>query len=60
MKNNVVKKDIYDAKIKNNEDNISGISNLATKTTLNANSLKREIPSLTNLAITSKISLTLT
>ena len=60
MKNNVVKKDIYDAKIKNNEDNISGISNLATQTTLNANSLKREIASLTNLAITSKISLTLT
>ena len=35
VKNNVVKKDVYNAKIKNIEDNIPDITNLATKTTLN-------------------------
>ena len=44
-KNHVVKKDVYNAKLKN-------ITNLATKTTLNAriNEVKREIPSITNVA----------
>ena len=39
VKNDVVKKDEYNAKIKNIEDKISDITNLATKTTLIANSL---------------------
>ena len=36
VKNDVVKKHVYNAKIKNIEDKISDIANLATKTTLNA------------------------
>ena len=36
VKNDVVKKDVYNAKIKNVEDKIPDIANLATKTTLNA------------------------
>ena len=45
-KNDVVKKDVYNAKIKNIEDKIPDITNLATKTTLNAkiNVVKGEIP----------------
>ena len=35
VKNDVVKKDAYNAKIKNIEDKIPDITNLATKTTLN-------------------------
>ena len=35
VKSNVVKKDIYNATIKNIEDKIPDITNLATKTTLN-------------------------
>ena len=52
IKNGVVKKDAYNAKIKNIEDKIPDITNLATKTTLNAkiNEVKGEIPSITNLA----------
>ena len=51
-KNHVVKKDVYNAKLKNMEDKIPDITNLATKTTLNAriNEVKREIPSITNVA----------
>ena len=36
VKNNVVKKDANNAKIKYMEEKIPGITNLATKTTLNA------------------------
>ena len=36
VKNDVVKKDVYNAKIKNIEDKIPDITNLATNTTLNA------------------------
>ena len=36
VKNYVFKKDVYNAKIKNIEDQISDITNLATNTTLNA------------------------
>ena len=36
VKNDVVKKDIYNAKIKTIEDKIPDITNLATNTTLNA------------------------
>ena len=51
---NDVKKDVYNAKIKNIEDKIPDITNLATNTTLNAkiNEVKGEIPSITNLATT--------
>ena len=46
VKNIVLKKDVYNAKIKNIEDKIPDITNLATKTTLNAkiNVVKGEIP----------------
>ena len=52
IKNDVVKKDVYNAKIKNIEDKIPDITKLATDTTLNAkiNEVKGEIPSITNLA----------
>ena len=36
VKNYVFKKDVYNAKTKNIEDQISDITNLATNTTLNA------------------------
>ena len=51
---NVVKKDAYNAKIKNIEDKIPDIIDLGTKTTLNAkiNEVKSEIPSITHLATT--------
>ena len=54
VKNEVVKKTEYNAKIKNTEDKIPDITNLATNTTLNAkiNEVKNEIPSITNLATT--------
>ena len=35
VKNDVVEKDVYNAKMKNIEDKISDITNLATKTTHN-------------------------
>ena len=54
VKNNVIKKGLYDAKIENVEDKIFDITNLVTKTTLNAkiNEVKGEIPSITNLVTT--------
>ena len=57
VKNEVVKKTEYNAKIKNIEDKIPDITNLATKTTLNAkiNEVKGEIPSITNLATTAAL-----
>ena len=55
VKNDVVKKDVYNAKII--EDRIPDITNLATNTTLNAkiNEVKGEIPSITNLATTAAL-----
>ena len=52
VKNDAVKKDVYNAKIKNIEDKIPDITNLA-KTTLNAkiNEVKGEISSITNLLL---------
>ena len=44
VKNDVAKKDAYNAKIKNTEDKIPDVTNLANNTTLNAN--------VTNLATT--------
>ena len=57
VKNDVVKKDVYNAKIKDTEDQIPHITNLATNTTLNAkiNEVKNEIPSITNLATTAAL-----
>ena len=51
VKNDVVKKDACNAKIKDIEDKIADITELAT-TTLNAkiNEAKNEIPNITNLA----------
>ena len=51
VKNDIVKKDVYKAKIKNIEDKITGYLNLATKTTHNAkiNKVKGEIPNIRNL-----------
>ena len=54
VKNGVVKKEVYNAKIRNIEDEIPDITNLATNTTLNAkiNEVKNKIPSIANLATT--------
>ena len=54
VKSVVIKKDKYNAKVKDIEDKILDITNLATNTTLNAkiNDVKIEIPSITNLATT--------
>ena len=57
VKNNFVQKDVYNAKIKNIEDKMSDITNLATNTTLNVkiNEIKNEIPDITSLATTTAI-----
>ena len=57
VKNEVVKKTEYNAKIKNIEDKIPDISNLATKTILNTkiNEVKAEIPSISSLVTTSAL-----
>ena len=54
VKNEVVKKTEYNAKINNIEEKINDITNLATKTVLNTkiNELKAETPSIDNLATT--------
>ena len=46
----VCKKDVYNTKIKDAEDKIYDITNIASNTTLNAkiNKIKKEIPSITN------------
>ena len=50
VKNDVVKKDVYNAKVKNIGDKIPDITNLATTTALNAkiNEVKSRIPNITN------------
>ena len=61
VKNDVVKKDVYNAKIKNiEEDKIPDITNLSTKVTLNAkiNEVKDETLSIDNLATTTTTALT--
>ena len=52
VKNDIVKKDVYNAKMKDIEDKIPNITNLPSNTTLNAkvNEVKNEIPSVINLA----------
>ena len=54
VKNDVFEKGVYNTKIKDIEDTVADITNLATKTTTNAklNEVKNEIPSITNLAAT--------
>ena len=54
VKNEVVKKIEYNAKIKSIEDKIPDVSNLATKNILitKINEVKNEIPSITGLATT--------
>ena len=57
VKIDVVKKDVYNVKIKYIEDKIPNITNLATNTTLNAkiNEIKNVIHSITNLATTTAL-----
>ena len=52
VKKYVVKKDVYNANIKNGENKTPDITNFATKTTLNAkiNEVKSDIPGITDLA----------
>ena len=54
VKNDLVEKGVYNAKIKNIKDKIPDITNLATNASLNAkiNEVKGEIPNITNLATT--------
>ena len=57
VKNDVVKKDVYNAKIKNIEDKIPDITKLTTNASLNAktNEVKSKIPNITNLATTTAL-----
>ena len=57
VKNNVVKKNVYKAKIKNIEDKVPDITKLATNTTLNTkmNEVKGEIPSINKLTSTAAL-----
>ena len=57
VKNDVVEKDVYNAKMKNIKGKISDITTLATKTTLNANTneVKGEISSITKFATTASL-----
>ena len=57
VKNDIVKKDLYNAEIKNIEDEIPDITNLAANTTLNAkkNEVTNERPNITNLATTTAL-----
>ena len=60
MKNDVVKKDVYNAQIKYIEDKIPDITNVATNTNLNAkiNEVKNKGPNITNLATATATALT--
>ena len=57
VKNDVLKKNVHNAQIKNIEDKIPDIINIATNTTLNAkiNEVQKEIPSITSLATTTDL-----
>ena len=57
VNNDVVKKDVYNAKIKNIEDKIPDITNLATNASLNVkiNEVKGRINNITNLATTTAV-----
>ena len=53
----MLKKDVYNAKIKNIDDEIPDITNLATTTALNAeiNEVIKKIPNITNVATTNAL-----
>ena len=57
VRNNVVKKDVYNNKIKSFEDKILDIFNLATNTTIDAkiNDIKSKNTIITNLAFTTAL-----
>ena len=55
VKNDVIKKDTYHAKIKNTEDKRPDITNLATNTNAKINEVKNKIPSITNWATTTAL-----
>ena len=57
VKNGIVKKAKYNAKIKDIEDKIPDITNSATSTTLDnkINEVKNKIPTMTNLATTTAL-----
>ena len=54
VKNDVVKKEVYNAKIKDIEDKIPDIANLATNAT-KVNEVKTKISSITNLVATTAL-----
>ena len=58
VKNDVVKEDVYNSKIKNVEDKIPDVTNLANNAFLNAkvNEIKGEISNVDNLATTTALS----
>ena len=53
----MLKKDVYNAKIKNIDDEIPDITNLATTTALNAkiNEVIKKVPNITNVATTNAL-----
>ena len=57
VKNNDAKKDVCNARIKDIEEKIPDITNLATNTTLNPKitEVKNEVPSITNLVTNASI-----
>ena len=57
VKNDVIERNVYNAQIKNIEDKIPHITNLATNTALNAkiDEVKTKIPNITNLANTAAL-----
>ena len=57
VKNDVVKKDVYNAKIKDIEDKIPDITNLTTNLNANIHEVKNEIPSITNLSTTTALTI---
>ena len=60
VKSDVVRKALYNAKMKNIENKIPDITNLVTNASLNAkiSEVKGEIPNITNLATTSALTAT--
>ena len=52
---NVIKKDVYNARITNIENKIPDITSLATNTTLNTKVNEVEVPNITNLSTTAAL-----
>ena len=57
VKNDVAKKDVYNVKIKNIDDKIPDVTNLATTTALNAkiNQVKNKKPNISNFSTTTAL-----